>query len=70
MFKGLKCLPISATLLCCASSFIPLAKGADLFPVPAESIALQKLIKGVVKDKSGNPNQALPFQRMQKVILV
>jgi TonB-linked SusC/RagA family outer membrane protein len=55
MFKGLKCLPISATLLCCASSFVPLAKGADLFPVPAKSIALQKSIKGVVKDKSGNP---------------
>ncbi|MGJ1505309.1 TonB-dependent receptor plug domain-containing protein [Sphingobacterium sp. UBA6308] len=55
MFKGLKCLPISATLLCCASSFIPLAKGANLIPVSPGGIELQKAIKGVVKDKDGNP---------------
>lgn len=55
MFKGLKCLPISVTLLCCTSGFIPSVKGGDIRQVSSEGVILQKTIKGVIKDKDGNP---------------
>ncbi|UIR54735.1 TonB-dependent receptor [Sphingobacterium sp. SRCM116780] len=56
MLKDFKCLPLSITMFCTASCFLPTASGLTLSRSTSNvEFRLQKSINGTVKDKDGTP---------------